>query len=116
MKITLITLTFLLIALTGCSAKSKPIEKTDNTKLTLEKFLPYLDGKHNINDVQKAFPNPTFFNSGGAFIWATYNLEDGTKLTVGEHYKGKSTLSDSNGKVIKIFPFASYRDKEKLNK
>jgi hypothetical protein len=74
-------------------------------QLTIEMFQPYLNEQHNIGDVMKAFPEPSFFNTGGAFTWVTYKLADGTSLTVGEHMKASATLTDAKGEVIKSFPF-----------
>ena len=73
--------------------------------LTIEMFQPYLNEQHNIGDVMKAFPEPSWFNAGGAFTWVTYKLADGTSLTVGEHMKASATLTDAKGEVIKSFPF-----------
>ena len=117
MKTILIILTIGITLFTACAKKPTPTKEASNkTELTIEMFKPFLDGKHNINDVQRAFPNPDFFNAGGAFIWATYNLKDGTTLTVGEHYKAEATLKDSDGKVIKTFPFATWAETEKIKK
>jgi len=79
-----------------------------NQELTLDMFLPYLNQQHNINDVQRAFPNPDMFNAGGAFVWMTYKLSDGTSLEVGEHAGHASAkLWGRNGKIIRRFPFGS---------
>ena len=78
--------------------------------LTLEMFLPYLTKRHNINDVIRAFPHPHFYNAGGMFDWATYKLSDGTSLVVGEHYEGRATLYDSKRRIVRQFPFGTWKE------
>ena len=75
--------------------------------LTIEMFKPYLTKQHSVNDVMRAFPEPYFFNAGGAFIWATYKLSDGTILTVGEHGAASALLKNAEGQVVQRFPFGS---------
>ena len=115
MKVARIMLLACIITSVSCSEKPARRQQSDTNPsvaatanaLTIEMFKPYLTKQHNINDVMRAFPETHFFNSGGAFIWATYKLSDGTTLTVGEHVYASAILKNAEGQVIQRFPFGS---------
>lgn len=99
----------LVVALLAPGCRHEAVRKGpgEPDSLVLEMFEPYLNERHNINDVMRRFPNPTFFNAGGAFVWATYRLSDGRTLTVGEHVEGNATLKSRSGDVIKRYKFGT---------
>lgn len=105
--------TFCVLLCTSCSSTRQVSaggsgQSITKPKWTIEMFKPYLNEDHNINDVQRAFPprprDGDLFWAGGAFIWITYRLSDGSTLIVGEHGAASATLIGPDGSTIGRFP------------
>ena len=96
-------------------SKTEPTEEVDtggspsDKPRTIETFLPYLTGKHDIIDLSMAIPldlsKGDWFNSGAAFIWNIYRLDDGSYLQVGEHVKASADHYDKDHQLIKSYLF-----------